>query len=384
MLGYFFTVLSILGTSYVFANYLSPTVYGQYKYLLSIGTVITAFSLSGLGQAVAQGAAKGIPGFYSYATKIGLKYGFIVSLIALVGSSYYFLKNDTDLALGFLCIAILQPLFNNSGLFSSYLQGKEAFRASTHSHIVKTIITTISIVLAALYFNDPLILLCTYLATYTLVNYTIEFLLKPAIEKTEATPEVKLLINYAKHTSVRNIFTGIAGQVDKILIFQNLSAADLAVYAFATALPEQFKSITKSINLLLIPRFSRHEEADIRRNMLNKSVVYFIILLAMVMSYILIAPYIFNFFFPMYQEAIFMSQVFSLGTLFSIAGLPHSALQAKVKNKKLYKIEIVGTFIQTLAMTLLFFPYGIMGIIIGRLIGRAYTTVVSYYLFYKI
>ncbi len=385
MLSYVFTILSVLATTYVFANYVSPTVYGEYKYLLTIGVLLSSFTLTGLATAITQGTAKKIPVFFKYATKIGLRYELNISLLAIVGSTYYYFNNDTGLALSLLAIAIFQPLFNNSNLVFSYLQGKEAFRTSTFAHISKITITGITTVISAIYFEDPLILLLTYLITNIVINYMVQiFTESPGPHNSSAdSDEVKRLIRYAKHTSVRNIFTGIAGQIDKILIFQNLNAADLAVYTFATALPEQFKSITKSINTMLIPRFSRHEEIDIKKNMVSKTVIYFFILVIMVMSYILIAPYIFKIFFPAYQESIFLSQVFSLATLFSIGGLPYSALQAKVKNKKLYNVEVGGALVQTVSMILLFIPYGLLGVVIGRLIGRAYTMLISYYLFFK-
>ncbi len=386
MFGYVFTVLSILATSYVFANYLSPTVYGEYKYLLTIGVLLTSLSLTGLTAAVTQGTAKKIPGFFTCATKLGLRYELSITLLALLGSGYYFINNDTGLALGFLAIAIFQPLFNNSNLIFSYLQGKEAFQASTFAHIFKMTITGIAIVLSALFFEDPLLLLLTYLISNILVNYAVRYFagVPTANDGNLDSKEVARLIRYAKHTSMRNIFTNIANQADKIIIFQNLTAADLAIYSFAIALPEQFKSITKSINTLLLPRFARHAPKNVRGQMLYKTAIYSLFLLVLVTLYILIAPTIFRFLFPDYLESVYLSQLFSLTTFFAIAGLPTSALQSQMSNQNLYKLEVTVSIAQTLFVLVFFTLFGLIGVIWARILGRAVNTALAFWLFYKL
>lgn len=382
MLSNLFAVLSVLVTSYVFANYLDPTTYGEYKYLLSAGAVLTSFSLTGLGLAVIQGAAKNITGFLNYASKIGFRYGLIVTVLALSISAYYFYQDNTGLALGFLCIATFQPFFNNSSLIFNYLYGKEAYSTSTYASITKTTLTSLVLIGSALYFKDPIILLISYLLTNTVVNYAVRYATKPSDRQEKTTEGIKL-ISYAKHTSVRNIFTNLAGNIDKILVFQNLSAADLAIYAFAIAIPEQFKSITKSINALLLPRFSRHNSENIKANMVYKAMVYGFFLLVLTASYIVAAPYIYKLLFPTYQESIFLSQVFSLITLTALAGLPTAALQASRNSAQLYKLDILTAVFQTISMITLFHFFGLIGVVYGRILGRVFATSLAFWLFFS-
>lgn len=383
VIGNVFAIFMTLATSYIFANHLSPQIYGEYKYFLSLGTILTSFSLTGIAAAVTQGTAKKIPGFFYYASKIGLRYELFITAIAISGATYYYLQDNHNLALGLVSIAILQPLLNNSNLIINYLYGKENFRIGTISQIFKVVISSFTLIGTTLYFKDSVILLVSYLLSNLLINYFFRYLYKPKNSITHEDFDSKNLITYAKHTSVRNIFTNISGQVDKVLVFQNLSAADLAIYAFAIALPEQFKAITKSIHALLVPRFSRHNSENIKKNMFHKAMVYGCFLLVLTGSYIAAAPHIYKLLFPAYQESIFLSQVFSLITLTALGGLPTAALQASRNSAQLYKLDILTAIFQTLSMVTLFYIFGLIGVIYGRILGRFFATSLAFWLFFS-
>lgn len=382
--GHVVSIVAALLASYIFANFLSPEVYGQYKYILTIGTFLTTFSLTGSGLAVSQAAARNISGFLSYMKKISLSYGLIISFISIIGAAYYFLHGNYTLTVGLLIIAVLQPLLNSSSLILSHLQGTRQFKLSTFGQSIKTIAVTCVIALSAFITQDVLAVLTSYFLAHIISNYVLEYYFALKKEPLVDIDSSKSLLQYAKHSSLRNIFTGISDQLDKILIFQNLGAAELAHYTFATALPEQLKGVTKAIEQLLLPRYSNHSKTQIIKTLPRKTLIYFCFLVVLIGTYILIAPYIYKILFPVYVESTMLSQLYSISMIFALASLPVTALRAHMAEKQLYTLQISTSIVQVFAVVTLLYLYGLIGIVAARFISRGYFTACGYYLLYKI
>ncbi len=383
MLGYIATFVTVLATSYVFANFIDPDIYGQYKYLLSVGMMISAFSLSGIGIAVIQAAAKDVKGFYRFALVKSFQYGLITTAVALTGSVYYFFAGNNLLAIGLLIIALLQPLMNSLNLVFSYLNGAQKFKETTKMHTFKTLVVSIALIASAFYTEDVLIILTAYFVSNIVSNLIINYFAKIDLSKQEETLKTEKLFGYAKHTSFQNIISGISGQLDKIIVFQNMGAVELATYTFATALPDQYKSITKSVESLLLPRFSQHSQASVQQNMLRKSIFYFFFLVVCATVYALIAPYLFAILFPLYQESIFLSQIYVWGIIFGVGGIPLSALRSNMDNNGLYWFNLSTSIFQVFAVITLFYFLGLLGVVISRVLYRAFVCVMSFILAYS-
>lgn len=382
--GHFVGIVATLLTSYIFANYLSPEIYGQYKYILTIGIFLTTFSLTGSAAAVSQAAARNISGFLSYIKKISLSYGMIISLISIIGAVYYFLHNNQILATGLLIIAVLQPFLNSTSLIQSHLQGTQQFKRSVYGQSIKTIFVTSVIALSAFITQDILVLLTSYYLAHIISNYILEYYFAPKNELLVDVEGSRSLLQYAKHSSLRNIFTGISDQLDKILIFQNLGAAELAHYTFATALPEQLKGVTKAIEQLLLPRYSNHSKTQIIKSLPRKTLIYFCFLVVVIGCYILVAPFIYKLLFPAYIGSTMLSQIYSVSMIFALASLPVTALKAHMAEKQLYTLQISTSVVQVFAVVILLYTYGLIGIIAARFISRGYFTACGYYLLYKV
>ena len=378
MLGYVATVITVLTTSYVFANYIDPSIYGQYKYLLSVGIMISSFSLTGIGIAVVQAVAKDVPGFYRFALVKSFKYGLITSAIALIGAIYYFIAGNNLLAIGLFVIAFLQPLMNSLNLVFAYFNGAQQFKVNTKMHTFKTVIVSVALIASAYYTEDVLIILTTYFISHIITNFLINYFAKIDLSQQEETVETKKLFGYAKHTSLQNIISGISGQLDKVIVFQNMGAVELATYTFATAMPDQYKSITKSVESLLLPRFSQQSQSSVRQNMLRKSIIYFFFLVLCAVFYTIIAPYLFAILFPLYEESVFLSQIYVWGIVFGVGGIPLSALKAKMDNKNLYWFNLSGSIFQVLSVVTLFYFLGLIGVVLARILYRAFVCIMSF------
>jgi O-antigen/teichoic acid export membrane protein len=384
LLGHLFSILAILGTSYTFANYLDPQLYGNYRYLISAALILSFFSLTGLSTAVTQAGAMDLKGFYMKGVKTSLAYGLFITLLSTLAAIYYLINDNQILGFGFLGIAIIQPLINTFGLVFSHLIGIKAFKQNTHLHIFKTIFTTATIVAVTLTTSDIILIFITFLLSNCFANLIAFWVKKPSrsIESENEKAEEKML-TYAKHTSIQNIFIGITNQLDKILVFQFLGAVELAVYAFATALPDQYKGITKTIDMLLLPRFSKYSSETIKKGVLRKSILYFMFLCFFATVYIFAAPYIFQLLYPTYTESIILSQIYVLGIIFGIGTIPFSAMKANMDNKALYNYKLGIAVFQVVSLLILLPLFGLIGAVCARIIQRAFVCGYGYYLYFN-
>ena len=383
MLGYIATFVTVLASSYVFANYIDPNVYGQYKYLMTVGAIISSFALTGTGTAIVQGVAKNVDGFYRFALIKSFKYGLITSIIALIGSLYYFIADNTLLSLGLLIIAILQPLMNSLNLIFAYFNGAQRFKQTTIMNTFKTLFVSIVLISVTLITENALAILTAYLLSHIISNLLIHLFSRADLSKKEESLETKKLFTYAKHTSLQNIIQGISGQLDKILVFQNLGAIELATYTFATALPDQYKSITKSVESLLLPRFSQQSQESVKSNMFKKSIIYFLFLVACAAVYTAIAPFIFSVLFPIYEESVLLSQIYVWSIIFAVGGLPLASIKSNMRNKDLYFFNLSGSLFQIISIVGLFYFFGLLGVVLSKMVSRGYLCLFAYYIYYN-
>lgn len=384
LFAHIISVLTIILSSYVFANFLSPEVYGEYKYLLTLGITLSIFTFTGAGAAVLQAAAKNVYGFYHYIRRVQLLYSMSITVLAFAGAYYYYIQNNNNLAIGLCIIALLQPAFNNSMLIFQFLYGTQQFNVSARTQATKAIIVTIVATISLFSTSNVLWLLLVYFLSNISVNYFFQFKYGPSrLEVLEDDLQAKKIIQYAKHSSTQNILTGISNQLDKILIFQNLGAADLAMYAFATALPDQLKGLTTTIDALLLPRFAKHSEASIRKGILRKALLYFSLLALCVALYFFMAPHIFRLLYPSYAAAISLSQIYIFGLLSGIGSIPLAALKSRMQNRQLYQFNVFTSLFQISALVILLPTFGLLGAVFARIAYRTCVCGCAFYLYYK-
>ena len=378
------TIIGGIGVSALFAFMLTEHEYGIYRYIIGIGVLLSAFSLSGLGQSVLQTAAKKYRQFYRDSIKIGLIYSIGITVSALAGASYYFYQGNTTLTWGCLIIALFQPLINSFQNIFSFLQGRRKFRASTTSQAIKTITVSVASIGAVLFTQDIIILLFVYFFSHTFTNVVFHLYYQPKIEL-PLTAEIKnKYVTYAKQTSIRNAISGVAFRLDTIIIFQQLGAVELAVYAIANIIPEQIKASFKNITSLLIPKFIQNDQSHYSKNfILKRSLQLFLILSSITLVFILIAPFIYTLLFPKYEEAILYSQLLALSFPALILFIPLSLLQAKHEDSYLHKITLYGSLLEIVILFTLTTSFGLIGAIVSKIISRYLNLILYFYYSFK-
>lgn len=375
--GFWLTIDQIAGAliafvlSIAFAHFVAPEVYGTYRYLIATFWTLAAFTLTGIPTALSQAVARGYDGALKRSFRWSLLGGIPLFFIALAMSGYYFIAGNSTLSLGLLAIALLGPLVQPAHLFGPYLAGKKDFRMMTILGVIFSLIPAVCLLGGMYVTADPLSFFLIYLAANVVTGLGL-CVLTIRIYRPHNTINTDFR-SLSGHFSLMNLLSTIAAQIDKLVVFHYLGAVELAVYSFAVAMPEQVKGMLGAVSVLALPKFATRSIQDIRQNFWNRLLLFSGILLLASLAYILIAPLAFDIFFPKYTSAVVYSQLFALSLILTSVSLPNTLLQAKGAKRELYAFNIISPVFQITALILLTALYGLLGTIIARIIGRAFS-----------
>ena len=105
-------------------------------------------------------------------------------------------------------------------------------------------------------------------------------------------------------------------------------------------------------------------------------------MVAVIILYVIAAPYIYKIFFPQYLNSIPYSQVFMLSFISLPASLLGLAFRSKIMKRELYLLKITP-FIQVALLAILVPFYGIWGAIIAIIGAEIFGTALTLFLFRK-
>jgi O-antigen/teichoic acid export membrane protein len=369
-LGSALSSLSSFALAVGFANLVPKETYGTYKYALSLSGVLGAFMLTGFGEALTQAVARGFEGTLRTAFRYNLKWNAVASFGALAGAGWYFLNGNRTLGLALTAIAVCTPVMNSAALYSAFLKGKKDFRGVTAYGLVRTILP-VAVLFAVLPFVDDaaafvaLYLLASVIAVLAAYAWTLRRHRPNDLQDPSA-------IAYGRHLSLMNVFGALVAYADKIIIFQFLGAAEVAVYALAQAIPEHLDALFINVRTLALPKFSTGDPVLIAREVRRKCLLIFLGLLPVVGAYALLAPAFFRIFFPRYMEAVPYSVALAAALL--VLG-PSQLLMAFVTARKGVMERIVLGPVLALPwlilMILLTPRYGLWGLVAAKLITKS-------------
>lgn len=364
--GQSIALVSSLGLAWVFANYIEPSDYGIYRYVLTIATIASITTLTGFGVAIARAISQGHQVDLKKILKIKIKFGLIGTLGVLGVAGYYLWLDNILLATLFAITAIWIPFFDSLSDYQFVLQGKKHFKLQTIIKIIQRTLITMMVIATVLLTENIIVITFTYflattLSHYLAYRYTQRKYLKDNDEKTPYHSITK----YAKQVSIQNIFFIGAGQLDKVLLFKLLGPAQLAIYLFAVAIPNEIQGILGNINSVAFPKLVDQDSRDFKIALLKKISLFTIILLIPVTLYWLAAPYIFKILFPVYMDSIFISQLFVGTILFIPASLIWHYFYATEHKTALWYGTILGPS-TLISGILIFVPiYGLIGAVIA-------------------
>lgn len=379
--GHVASVLLGLILVYAFANFVDKEVFGVYKYILTVAGMLSITTLTGMGTALTKAVAEGKEGDLFLVLKQKIHWGTMGALASLILSFFYYYKDNNTLSICFLIVSVFIPFMDSLSIYDSFLIGKKNFKRSAQYSIFIKIISTLFMLVGIFLTKNIYILISIYFLSNTALRYiSLNFTIKQHKPNNETAANT---MNYGKHLSLINLFTAAAQYLDSMLVFNFIGSAQLAAYSIATSLPENIKNLFNFIRPLSMPKFANQTKEEIKKDIVNKMIKTGVIMVAIIIFYIFAAPFLFKIFFPKYSEAVFYSQLFSVSLIYFVIALPVSALQAKGEQAKLYQFHTTTSIFQIIILLPAAYFFGILGIVIARLISRFFQIIFMIYIIKK-
>ncbi len=362
--------------SIAFANLLAPDLYGIYKYVLSINSLLLITTLTGMDSAITQAVARGFDGTLQAGKSEKENWGVLGSLTALIIGLYYFFQGNDTLAISFSIIALFMPFTESLDSYNSLLWGKKLFSVQTKYNIIKKMIILLCLIGTLFLTKNIYLLLLVYFLALTIPSIFFYNKIKKIYQKNNnVDPEA---MKYGKHLSLIGLMNVVLSELDKVLVFQHVGAVDLAVYSLASAPNDQIKGLLKNVNSLAMPQFSQRTPQEIKKTIWHKVAILTLATGLIVFGYILIAPSFFNIFFPKYLESIRFSQILSLSLIpVVISGFLYTVLEAQKARSEIYKYNTYSNIVNIIILLPLVYYFGIWGAVISKCGRRVFEFVLS-------
>ncbi len=381
-IGQFAASFSSFLLAIVFANYLPKEIYGNYKYILSLATILGAFSLTGISTSVLQAVSRGYDGALRQGFRISLKWSVFIVIGALCFGIYYLINDNINLGLSFFIIGIFSPIFNSAQLYVSFLNGKKDFKGITMLGLWQDFIPILALMFSVIFTNNVVFIVLIYFLSNTVVSLG---LYKKTLSKYKPNNSIQeSSLPYSKHLSFMNILAGVGDKIDNVLLFHFSGGLALATYSFAVAIPNQIIGLFRTVGLLAVPKYAQGDKELIKREMPMKIVKFVGILSIAVVGYYFVAPFIYHAFFPQYSDSIPYSRLYAVIMLFAAGALPMSLIDARMAIRERYIVVVLSNVTRITLMTLLVIPYGIWGILWAQIITKTIVFSVSLILIRKI
>lgn len=361
-----FVITSVLALllSIAFANLLPPDVYGVYQYLIALSGIVTALTLAGMNSAVAQSVARGNEGDLRASVRVQLYWSIVPSLLSIATALYYFAHGNEDVGVGLVLIGLLSPITNVFYTYQAFLNGKREFKRIFVYALIINAAYYPAIFIVMLFVKDAIWLVFVNLATNAAAIAYVYFRTLKVYEPNDRTDP--RTISYGTHLSVMNAFGSIITQLDSVLVFHFLGAVELAVYSFASLLPERVAGLFNFVNVAALPKFSNQSPENVRANIVSKTLRAALAGAIATVCYALLAPLLFHLLFPKYLDALPYTEAYALVIVTLAANLPLTALISQHRQRALYVYNIVNPLVLLALQVPLLIFFGIFGILMAR------------------
>ncbi len=370
------TILSFI-TSLLFANFLSKNDYGLYQFILSISLILTSFTLTGMNAAVTSSVAKGFDGTYKKSIWIQIRFGIISFIFGILGFLYYLINKNNIVAFSILIIAVTLPIINSLNTWGAYLNGKKDFKSWFLYNQILNIINYGSIILAIIFYSQAF-----YIILISFISSTIgQFLIYKNISKKYKTNNLveDEALDYGKSLSLSSVLPMITLNIDNLIIFHILGSESLAIYAFASNIPDRFMGFIRPISTIAMPKLSEKTEQEVKKILPRKIFLFFILASTLAVFYILISPILYKTFFPQYIDSIIYSKIYVIASLIStVTTLSITSLFA-TRSKEIFKYNIINPLFNILVVIIGGYCFGIFGVIFARIVGNTFSLLLSYF-----
>jgi len=292
-----------------------------------------------------------------------------------------FIQGNNLLGVSFILVALFLPFRGTFPIFAAFWNGKKRFDIQAKYQVISAFLSALLIIPVIYFTNNVIIIIAVFLFAHTLFDW----ILYRKTEKQTINKEQDLnAILFGKHLTLMGGLKAIADYLDKIAIWHFLGAIPLAIYSFAK-LPIQKVRELIPIAHLALPKLGENKIDESRKKgIISKFLRLFLITVPVAAILALIAPLIYQLFFPQYLESIVYFQALSIIIALSPFLLLEASLVSEMKKRALYAINIVTPLLKII-LFLALIPYlGIWGIILAILASELLKGILSLYFFLRI
>lgn len=373
------------GTVYFLANFIPADVYGSYKYMLSIASLLSITALQGLNQAIMQAATRGDDVYIFAAINKKIRYGMIGALAGILISGYYFWQGNLVLGSASFVVALGTPFYTTYTTYRAYLNGKKQYRTIASSVLWYSLGFFTILALTTVFTDNLIVLLVSYFSSTTALNYLLYRYTTRHLSSHETGGDTSAHHHYGMHMTFIQGIDAAAGALHGIVLWHTLTPVALPVYYLAIAPIEQIRPIFRVAEELLLPRIS---EGSWRTGSLpvfiRRIAPFALLIIAATVLYIAIAPILFYVLFPNYLDAIWYSQLFALTMVFTALNtVLMTILKARTDITALHfsnYLSVTWDIICSIPAIVLF---GILGLIISVILKKIVLLVGNTYLAFR-
>lgn len=368
---------------YFMANALTADKLGEFRFLMTGFTLICVVSLPGMRTALRESVPKGYFGNLGVAFWAMFRWGLLSSSISILIASYYFISGNFELSLGFIVIALMAPVYNASTGYGEFLIAIKALRLNTIYSTITRFVTLILTIISIIILPDLawIVLAATLLGT---VVPNLIFHVKTLNRYSgDDKPKDPKLTSYAKHLSVMTALGLVAGQLDKIIIWNVLGPETLAFFYIAQTVPQNITANLNTIPTLAFAKFGTKDPRIIKKTLLPKIFKYLLAISLICLVYILLSPFIFEMFFPNYTDVVVYSIAFACVPVFG-AFLPIKTYLTTIKDTRaLYFVSIAPPLTRISAALIVIPSHGLWGVVWSMMFEALARSILLLYFFYK-
>jgi len=354
--------LVYLLVSLAFANLVPKEIFGNYRYVLSLASLISAFSLTGMNTALTRAVSRGAEGTVKASIPVQIRWGMLMTLVSFIASAYYFFRGNMFLGASMGIAGIFLPVINVFNTYAAVFNGKKLFKHLALNNMFVGVVASVPLLLAIFFLPRSLVFVLVYFVSNAVLAW---FVYRRSLRFLNPETVDNESLVYGKHQSLVNAFTVFAQYIDGVLVFHYLGATPLATYFFATLIPLALKGNLKILSTLSLPKFSVGDYHISRKTLLKKMALVGLLLSVGIVAYIAIAPLVFTVFFPEYKNAALFSQVAALGIFGVVSLLPLSLFSAHLKTRKLYYFNISTSLLRVGLVFCGVYFWGLWGAIIA-------------------
>jgi O-antigen/teichoic acid export membrane protein len=350
---------------WVFTNLLSKEIYGEYRFITTVASLLAIAALPGMGIALTRAVAQHKSGVIFSIIKEKIRFGGVGTVIALAGAIYYYWNDDPRLTILFFIVALAVPFVDTFTSYQHYLNGLKDFKLYAMLRTGQRAFTVFATTGAIIFSGDIIIIVTIFFSSSIISDFAALMIAKATYPSAPKKDEAVLA--YGKHLSIMSAMRLGAQYLDKVSLWYFSGPVAVASYAVAVAMPQELTTGCAQIGKLALPKMSTRSKDELRNSLLRKTFLYAIITTPITLAYIAFSPLLFQIFFPQYVDVVFFSQIAALVVIFAANSLFVQYFYATENKKALYIQNVTEPTALLILYALLIPTLGILGAIIATL-----------------